>query len=146
MENYELTIVAKPGHLHQVQGLVADTLKSLEIVELERKIEGEKKLAYPIKGYSEGVYINYKIGTRNGVSELVEKLTHSELVLRYLCVLGKGKFCIQYSPYMLRAIDRVAEGAGVNPEKLRQTYEENLLDSFETDLWDITELYGEALK
>ena len=146
MENYELTIVAKPGHLHQVQGLVVDTLRSLEIVEFEQEIDGEKHLAYPIKGYSEGVYIRYRIGARNGVGALVEKLTHSELILRTLCVLDKGKFYIQYSPYMLRAIDRVAEGEGVNPEKLRQTYEEKLLDNFEMDLWDIADLNREELK
>ena len=96
MKNYEAMFIFSPG--------LAEEKLEKEIKSVEKTIEtrgkgevkfdnlGKKTLAYPIKKFNEGVYVNYQFTAQPlAITKIKEALKHKEDILRFIIFLGGKK-------------------------------------------------------
>ncbi len=87
--NYELMLVINPDwtedKLGATTGTISQTISSLGGTIGDTKMLGKRKLAYPIKHFSEGQYVLMQFKLKSTASpELENRLNISEEIIRYL--------------------------------------------------------------
>jgi small subunit ribosomal protein S6 len=87
--NYELMLVINPDWTEEKLGATTSTLNQLIAglggMVAETKMLGKRKLAYPIKHFSEGQYVLLQFKLKSTASpELENRLNISEEIIRYL--------------------------------------------------------------
>ncbi|XHU95560.1 MAG: 30S ribosomal protein S6 [cyanobacterium endosymbiont of Rhopalodia gibba] len=93
-ESYEMLYIMRPSlSEEQVQQEVSkyeDFLKKYNVIDLQTKIWGKRRLAYPIQRYFDGIYVqmNYQ-GEGIQVAPLERAMRLSEEVIRYLTIKVK---------------------------------------------------------
>lgn len=93
-ESYEMLYILRPSlSEEQVQQEVSkyeDFLKEYNVSDLQVKIWGKRRLAYPIQRYFDGIYVqmNY-LGNGSQVAPLERAMRLSDEVIRYLTVKVK---------------------------------------------------------
>jgi small subunit ribosomal protein S6 len=95
MRNYEAMFIFKPSleeeKLEKEIKSVERAIKTRGKGEVKHSNLGKKVLAYPIKKFSEGVYINYTFTAQTAaIAKIKEALKHKESILRFV-VLSGGK-------------------------------------------------------
>ncbi|HEC78199.1 MAG TPA: 30S ribosomal protein S6 [candidate division WOR-3 bacterium] len=97
MRNYEAMFIFNPElveeKLEKEIKSVEKTIKTRGKGEVKFDNLGKKTLAYPIKKFKEGVYINYRFTAQpSAIVKIKEALKHKENILRFIIFLrGKEK-------------------------------------------------------
>lgn len=91
---YETMIVLRPDLTDQARDVELAKfeafLQNQECMEIEPLVRGRQPLAYPIKGFWEGIYVLYKYAARPSVSPAVQKLLstpeagNENIILRHM--------------------------------------------------------------
>ena len=86
MQNEELTIIA-PEELTVVQKVELEKLIKEYARIRKRKVDGVKRIAYPIQGRDRGLYLYYELSMEpSAVPTLSSKLNINDNIMRYLLV------------------------------------------------------------
>ena len=91
MSSYELMYIIRPDlgedRVHQTVDKYRDFLKQYDCEDIQIKILGKKRLAYPIQRFQDGIYVqvNYS-GEGNQVAPLERDMRLGDEVMRYLTI------------------------------------------------------------
>lgn len=91
MSSYELMYIIRPDRgedqVHQTVDKYRDFLKQYDCEDIQIKILGKKRLAYPIQRFQDGIYVqvNYS-GNGSQVAPLERDMRLGDEVIRYLTI------------------------------------------------------------
>lgn len=91
MNSYELMYIVRPDlneeRVHQTVDKYRDFLKQYDCEDIQVKILGKKRLAYPIQRFQDGIYVqvNY-CGNGTQIAPLERDMRLGEDVIRYLTI------------------------------------------------------------
>ena len=93
MKNYEAMFIFKPTieeeKLEKEIKSIERAIKTRGKGEVKHDSLGKKTLAYPIKKFNEGVYINYKFTAQPlAITKIKDALKHKESILRFVILVG----------------------------------------------------------